>query len=370
MHFAKDEDVFRAQYEVSILIFDSDEKQIGEKIWMEKIETKNYDESVSPKAANLSQKSFTLPAGRYSVHLQVRDEDTKKEYRAKRLVTVKNFSSGMVSASDIMLVKRIGLEGGKKIVYPNISGNVGELTDGFFLFFEVYNHTLAESAKFWIAIRTLKGDALFTDSLVQHLTAGKTSTFVKIGTSLLSTGDYVVDAAVVPLYGTETAVYSESAIVTSRFFVIRWRGSPVSLTELNEAINQLQYITEKSKIDEMKDAADEKKRALFQEFWKKKDPTPNTERNELMEEYYSRVEYANKHFSHYMDGWKSDMGMVYIIFGTPSNIERHPFEIDSKPYEVWTYYDQNREFVFIDATGFGDYRLQHPIWDIWQTRPR
>ena len=80
--------------------------------------------------------------------------------------------------------------------------------------------------------------------------------------------------------------------------------------------------------------------------------------------------YANKHFGHFFDGWKSDMGMVYIIFGIPNNIEQHPFEIDARPYEIWSYYDQNRQFVFIDYTGFGDFRLQNPIWDVDHTRIR
>jgi hypothetical protein len=64
------------------------------------------------------------------------------------------------------------------------------------------------------------------------------------------------------------------------------------------------------------------------------------------------------------------MGMVYIIFGTPNNIERHPFDIDARPYEIWTYYENNREFIFVDISGFGDYRLQTPIWDVFGTRPR
>jgi len=60
-------------------------------------------------------------------------------------------------------------------------------------------------------------------------------------------------------------------------------------------------------------------------------------------------------------GWRSDRGMVYTILGTPNNIDRHPFEYDSKPYEVWEYYDLNRSFVFLDQTGFGDYRLITPL---------
>jgi hypothetical protein len=58
------------------------------------------------------------------------------------------------------------------------------------------------------------------------------------------------------------------------------------------------------------------------------------------------------------------MGMVFILFGSPSNVERHPFDIDAKPYEIWTYYDFNRSIIFVDETGFGDYRLLTPVWDL------
>ncbi|HEX9615291.1 MAG TPA: GWxTD domain-containing protein, partial [Bacteroidota bacterium] len=84
-----------------------------------------------------------------------------------------------------------------------------------------------------------------------------------------------------------------------------------------------------------------------------------------MEEYYHRVEYANKNFGHYMDGWKTDRGMIYIRFGSPDNVERHPFDMNTKPYEIWYYYELERQFVFVDETGFGDYRLRYPTTDLW-----
>ena len=145
---------------------------------------------------------------------------------------------------------------------------------------------------------------------------------------------------------------------------------PSTILDLDKSIDQMQYVLDKDHLDEMKDAPENLKREVFQQFWKQKDPTRGTERNELMEEYFGRVAYANKSFSHYIEGWRSDMGMVYIIFGPPSNVERHPFDIGEKPYEIWTYYQQNREFVFFDQSGFGDYRLQTPIWDVQRTRPR
>ncbi len=61
--------------------------------------------------------------------------------------------------------------------------------------------------------------------------------------------------------------------------------------------------------------------------------------------------------------------MVFIILGSPDNIDRHPFEYDSKPYEVWQYYDLNHSFVFVDETGFGDYRLTTPLYgDLFRYR--
>jgi len=101
-------------------------------------------------------------------------------------------------------------------------------------------------------------------------------------------------------------------------------------------------------------------------FWDKKKPNPRTDDNPILIEYYRRIDYATKNFKGLGEGWRSDMGMVYIIFGTPSNIDKHPFDQDTKPYEIWEYFDINKEFVFIDNTGFGDYRLITPIWETFR----
>jgi len=142
------------------------------------------------------------------------------------------------------------------------------------------------------------------------------------------------------------------------------------INDLDVAIDELMYVASKDEMDSLRSVAGEQKREAFLSFWKKRDPTKETDVNELMQEYYQRIDFANKNFSHYVDGWKTDRGNVYVVFGEPSNIERHPLDIDAKPYEVWTYYDQNRTFVFIDETGFGDYRLRDPIWEQWRGRNR
>ncbi|NOZ56668.1 MAG: GWxTD domain-containing protein [Calditrichaeota bacterium] len=154
-------------------------------------------------------------------------------------------------------------------------------------------------------------------------------------------------------------------------FNANWSGLPATISDLELAIDQLRYIATSEEFKALKKAPPEKKLKLFKEFWAKRDPTPGTPENEAMEEHYRRVQYANENFKGFQEGWKTDMGMVYIILGPPDDIERHPFEIDSKPYEIWYYYHINRQFIFVDENGFGEYRLYNPyeLWD-WQRLQR
>jgi len=61
------------------------------------------------------------------------------------------------------------------------------------------------------------------------------------------------------------------------------------------------------------------------------------------------------------EGWKTDRGRVYVLYGEPDDIQRHPSVDNSKPYETWKYYqiENGVDFVFIDRSGFGDYTLVH-----------
>jgi len=92
------------------------------------------------------------------------------------------------------------------------------------------------------------------------------------------------------------------------------------------------------------------------------DPTPETEHNELMDEYYKRVSYANENFDGWKDGWETDRGMIYILFGPPDQVERtNPSMSNSTLYQIWTYNRINKQFIFKDQNGFGDFRLDSPL---------
>jgi GWxTD domain-containing protein len=370
LQFVKEGEVFHAAFEASISLFDSSERQVAERFWREGIDTKEYGVSTSLQMGKLSLKSFFLPPGAYTVIAQVRDSETKKSSRVKRLATVRAFAAEPLSLSDPLLILRLSEQDGKKVIYPNVEGNVGEAVDTFFVFFESYNALREDSAEVRLFTRNIRGEVVNVDTSRVLLPQGRKACFAAVRTSRLIAGDYTLQVQVKLDGSASTASPLETTAYAVRPFLVRWRGVPVSIVDIDVAISQLQYIMDGDKVDEMKKLPTEEKRREFQEFWKRRDPTPDTERNELMEEYFSRIAYANRSFGHYSDGWRTDRGMIYIVFGAPSNIERHPFDTDAKPYEIWTYYQLDREFVFVDATGFGDYRLQTPIWDVWRTRPR
>lgn len=150
--------------------------------------------------------------------------------------------------------------------------------------------------------------------------------------------------------------------VRTRPFTIRIPGVPLSVTDFDLAVRQMKYIATGEEYNQLRAALPQERERLFKDFWKKRDPTPDTEENELLEEYFRRVEYANEKFATHRPGWETDRGRIYLVYGEPTDVERHPFEANSRPYEIWFYSQIARRFVFVDYTGFGDYTLAGPEW--------
>ena len=213
-------------------------------------------------------------------------------------------------------------------------------------------------------IFNLKKSEVFKRSQPEPVTGKRTQVFLKVDDLNLPMGSYFLSVDAVPSGGA-AETHKDMKATTSRTFSVRSIDLPVAILDLDKAIDQLIYIARDAELSYIREETDEGERSKrFLEFWSKRDPDPQTSRNELMEEYYARVEYANQNFKSYVEGWRTDMGMVYVRFGPPENIERHPFEVNSKPYEIWYYYQLNRQFIFVDESGFGDYRLRYPTTDL------
>jgi len=366
LSFVKHDDRYSASYELTIGIYDSVGGLVVEKSWTEDITGVSFEQSVSTRPYSLTQRSFAVRPGQYVVSAILRDAESKTTRRITRHLLVSDYSIHRFSLSDIMLISRVTQLEGKRSLIPIIGGNVASVPDAFFAFFEAYNDTSADSVKLVATIANKKGEQALQVDTVYAIHRGKNELLMRIGNSSLGLGDYMlyIRAFPVPVKDTISANYLGT---TNRTVSVVWRGIPRGVKDLDVAIEQLRYIAKDAELDSLKEATTtEEKQKRFFEFWKKRDPNPNTPRNEKMEEFYARVDYANKHFAHYIDGWRTDMGMVYVIFGPPNNVDRHPYDMDAKPYEIWSYYDMNHQFIFVDQTGFGDYKLLTPIWEVWR----
>lgn len=110
-------------------------------------------------------------------------------------------------------------------------------------------------------------------------------------------------------------------------------------------------------------------------FWKRRDPNPETPKNEFKIEYYKRIALANKFFgTSGIDGWRTDRGKIYILLGPPSEIQRDfspsatSFSTFHGPKETWNYWGlsnprlpYNLEFTFVDKFGTGNYVLERSL---------
>src|SRR5579871_1506323 len=90
---------------------------------------------------------------------------------------------------------------------------------------------------------------------------------------------------------------------------------------LNEDV--VYIITDEEKTAFKRLATDEEREQFIEQFWLRRDPTPDTEENEFKEEHYRRIAYANDHYASGIPGWKSDRGRIYIEYGPPDEIESH-----------------------------------------------
>jgi GWxTD domain-containing protein len=124
-------------------------------------------------------------------------------------------------------------------------------------------------------------------------------------------------------------------------------------------VDQLVYVASTDDIRRLRSAARGERQQAWSEFWKKREKSPIKGRYVTEVEYFERIDYAQEHFGLGDRGYLSDRGHVYALYGAPDQIESRPFDIDTPAYEVWYYYQINKEFDFVDKFGAGEYVLRN-----------
>ena len=348
--FLRTDSGFAASFElVTTLLYDSG-GLVNEQIQDIRVQTLTYAETNSRTKNAVHADEFLAASGDYTIRVTVTDQaDIHRKSKWDGKISLAS-SDPRLRVSDLFWLQedtsmaRLGV--------PRLVENFYSSEDSAHARVQYYSNGTDPVRLQW-SVLTETGDTVTTE--VRSISP---SAEVKTTDYVLHLRDLVAQTYTLSL----EAESNGRREVRTRKFSVRLPGVPASITDLGQAIRQLKYIGSSDEYKKLRQADPRDRERLFREFWKHRDPTPNTEQNELMDEYYLRIEYANENFSTNREGWETDRGRIYATYGPPTDIERHPFEADSRPYEIWYYNQVARRFVFVDYTGFGDYTLASPEW--------
>ena len=142
---------------------------------------------------------------------------------------------------------------------------------------------------------------------------------------------------------------------------------------LNEDVTYI--ITDEERTTWKRLATDEEREQFIEQFWLRRDPSPDSQENEYKEEHYRRIAYTNERYASGIPGWKSDRGRIYITFGPPDELEDHPSggtyqrpieegggTTSTFPFQKWRYrwiegVGQDINIEFVDTTMTGEFRM-------------
>jgi GWxTD domain-containing protein len=361
LRFLKAENGFSASYSVTARILDDDEKQIAIQEWSKTVTVNDYKRTIS-EDRDATLKFFNISPGKYTLTVTILDEQSQQQQEESREVFVHTPAESF-EASDIVLLQKITEVQGVKIITPILPADIGH-SPSFSTFMEVYDslrtdtlHVNSSVVSYHIDYekRQRKSPYAFKFSILQR------DAFIPQFDTVVAHSDTVIisenpptqffQTFAVPPPGryqllTEVArkgSRKSDTLLIGRTFTIHSRDFP-NVIDTDDLIGPLQYIAREEEYDSLwTPAAKEERARRVEELWETKlDPARR-------EEFTTRIRKANDFFSGAVDGWRTPMGMVYIVAGPPSDFQCQPGSSETWFYE---YQQGYVSFVFQAFTGF------------------
>jgi GWxTD domain-containing protein len=362
LYFAKKDDSFDAGMKINLEILDSTDRSVKRIFDDKKISVNNFDLTNSEYTYLQGLIKFDLPIGKYKIVSIISDETSKRERRIPpidlQIEDSIEFFIPLVVDNGVVKIDSLDL-----MVVTNNSNFIPFNKSEADLLFPLAN-TKIDS----ILISIKQGETfLVSDKVLKD--------FIICDNELMIVNDFIGIKKNSDSDGIKSFVFSDISsqlnegpiqieIKTSSNdkpeifnLTVVWINKPLSLNDPEIAIKYLELIEPGSIVSEILGAKGDDQTNLY-DYWKTKDPTPYTKFNELMNEFYSRVDYCEKNFSSLTGsgGAKSDRGKTYIKFGSPDTINRYTNN-DDNVVETWNYKKQNRTFLFVDKDGTGRFQL-------------
>ncbi len=368
VQFVRKDTVFSARYDMTVQVQNQRREIVFGKIVKRNISTDAFRKTNDPKLAESEMVETKLAPGPVTVFIELNDPETVRPFQKTESITLPSFFAKPLVLAEPFFFHKAASDSSRASVFPEIPP-VRSMTDSLFF------------AKVWISTYHAPTGTIPSDSLnppcriswyvsKDNQPAGKAKPVEQDSMHLVLKDP--VQCVDLPLnqkfeFGRYRlrviAVAGNARAEVQRSFMVQWGQHPTLLPDFEMLVNPLSYIMNSKEYADLKKKPLEEQRKQVEEFWKQRDPTPGTTENELEEEYYRRVEYVNSNFSLFKDGkdgWQTDRGRIYLMYGNPTDIVRNPdygSGYTTRQIEIWLYQNMQKRFIFTDATGSGDYHL-------------
>ena len=358
--------IYRARFRIAVLLSDT----VGHRIIADEWEDSVFATSLEDIEGRFLPGQFPLMLnpGLYLLSFEITDLNANRTGQAEALIPVISYTGDSLMISDVQCASTIEPDTTQSPftkntyrVVPNPSRSYGKELPFLYFYFEVYNvsgnmchvnYSFEDERN--NVVRTFPGKSKKVLSPMSVEVGGANLLTLPGGqyTLLVSVRDALSGVEVTQEQAFHVMTIVERSEVEEKISTMNSAG-------LENHIGQIRYFLTDADIEVLTDLDSAGKMHFLLRFWNDNDPTPETPRNEFWEEFTRRIEYTTLHLSSgFTEGWKTDRGRILIKFGIPDEIDRHPAEVNSKPYEVWFYHQERGiQFIFADLDGFGDYRL-------------
>jgi len=361
LQFIRTDTNFVANYQISFTLVHN-KKTLLTQTWQESARTKDFKDTNSRRL--FQQKTYTLQISDLNFTqlssdtngvalLEVRDLSSSRIYRARR-----PYRAGLVSAdgkferTDISFLTDSAWSG--KMPFPlSETYNTLDINSPYSAFCRArFNGFDSVRVKIGLWAITARKDTLVeTHTIRLKATEKDLPLLFPIPFQQLGEGAYAIRITYQDIKGKELTKQVKK-------FYIRWFLKPVYLFRVDLAIRPMVYILSKEEMSLAKSMPLKKLQNWFDEWWKKRDPSPATSYNELMHVYFSRVSQAVVRFSsRFKEGWETDRGMIFLLYGEPDEIENGKYTSKAAPYLIWHYKKIDKNFTFLDEERTGLFNL-------------
>jgi GWxTD domain-containing protein len=345
-----------AEFDLIVLIL-LDGRQIEGDLYSERIEVASREALYGRRARYSRELLFPLAPGCYRIEVALSEPSSGHEGRLALGVCLDPVFPGQLRLAPLLLGE-CGLTGRVADLFfdPRIRTEFVDPRGPLCVYTELFhpNCQPEEIELHWVLSREIGGGEALREGTLRFPpdeTATRLHWSIDLADLWLETYriDAVVRAAGRRARGSATfGLLVESEEALDRFFL--------------ESLEVLAYIASSEELQRLEMAAPDERRAEWDAFWQRRDPTPLSEENEYKAEFFDRLRYANSQFGGARAGWQTDRGHVYIVHGEPDLIDRRTFQLEGPPTEIWHYDRLGLRFVFVDRTGYGDYTLVDDAW--------